>query len=148
MRGGEFTISMMSKEEMQVFSKLFSKYCRQEINREDTVSQTAATSAPSIVHTMKSLIVSQMMKKIAMTMTSRTYYETGIETPEILGSGSSFSSVITTSDENEAFQVYRSGNRNYLLRVRLSDGTKNRNVGEHERPLYDKTLFLLSPMWV
>lgn len=32
-------------------------------------------------------------------------------------SGSSFSSVITTSDENEAFQVYRSGNRNYLLRV-------------------------------
>ena len=33
MRGGEFTISMMSKEEMQVFSKLFSKYCRQEINR-------------------------------------------------------------------------------------------------------------------
>lgn len=116
MRGGEFTISMMSKEEMQVFSKLFSKYCRQE-STEDTVSQTAATSAPSIVHTMKSLIVSQMMKKIAMTMTSRTYYETGIETPEILGSGSSFSSVITTSDENEAFQVYRSGNRNYLLRV-------------------------------
>ena len=48
---------------------------------------------------------------------SKTYYETGIETPEILGSGSSFSSVITTSDENEAFQVYRSGNRNYLLRV-------------------------------
>lgn len=81
------------------------------------MSQTATTSAPSIVHTMKSLIVSQMMKKIAMTMTSRTYYETGIETPEILGSGSSFSSVITTSDENEAFQVYRSGNRNYLLRV-------------------------------
>lgn len=33
MRGGKFTISMMSKEEMQVFSKLFSKYCRQEINR-------------------------------------------------------------------------------------------------------------------
>lgn len=33
MRGGEFTISMMSKEEMQVFSKLFSQYCRQEINR-------------------------------------------------------------------------------------------------------------------
>ncbi len=26
-------ISMMSKEEMQVFSKLFSQYCRQEINR-------------------------------------------------------------------------------------------------------------------
>lgn len=36
-----------------------------------------------------------------MTMTSRTYYETGIETPEILGSGSSFSSVITTTDEND-----------------------------------------------
>ena len=48
---------------------------------------------------------------------SRTYYETGIETPEILGSGSSFSSIITTTDENEAFQAYRSGNRNYLLRI-------------------------------
>ena len=47
----------------------------------------------------------------------KTYYETGIETPEILGSGSSFSSVITISDENEAFQAYRSGNRNYLLRI-------------------------------
>lgn len=48
---------------------------------------------------------------------SKTYYETGIETPEILGSGSSFSSVITTLDENEAFQAYRSGGRNYLLRA-------------------------------
>lgn len=47
----------------------------------------------------------------------KTYYETGIETPEILGSGSSFSSVIIISDENEAFQAYRSGNRNYLLRI-------------------------------
>lgn len=47
-------------------------------------------------------------------------YETGIETPEILGSGSSFSSVITTLDENEAFQAYRSGGRNYLLRVTYS----------------------------
>lgn len=73
-----------------------------------------------------------------MMMTSRTYYETGIETPEILGSGSSFSSVITTIDENEAFQAYRSGGRNYLLRATysregLSGGMKNRNVGEHER---------------
>lgn len=51
---------------------------------------------------------------------SKTYYETGIETPEILGSGSSFSSVITTTDENEAFQAYRNGNRNYLLRVTYS----------------------------
>lgn len=51
---------------------------------------------------------------------SKTYYETGIEMPEILGSGSSFSSVITTTDENEAFQAYRSGCRNYLLRVTYS----------------------------
>lgn len=27
-------------------------------------------------------------------MTSRTYYETGIETPEILGSGSTYSNVV------------------------------------------------------
>lgn len=51
---------------------------------------------------------------------SKTYYETGIETPEILGSDSSFSSVITTLDENEAFQAYRSGGRNYLLRATYS----------------------------
>ena len=70
-----------------------------------------------VVGVAQSIKWNPLMKKIAMTMTSRTYYETGIETPEILGSGSSFSSVITTSDENEAFQVYRSGNRNYLLRV-------------------------------
>lgn len=58
-------------------------------------------------------------------MRKMTYYETGVETPEILGSGSSFSGVITTSDENEAFQTYRSGCRNYLLRVTCSiDGPR------------------------
>lgn len=51
-----------------------------------------------------------------------TYYATGIETPEILGSGSFFSSIITTSDENEAFQAYRSGNRNCLLRITYGIG--------------------------
>ena len=52
--------------------------------------------------------------------TTKVIYETGVETPEIFGSGSSFSSVITTTDENEAFRAYRSGNRNYLLRVTYS----------------------------
>ena len=48
---------------------------------------------------------------------SKVYYETGIETPEILGSGSSFSNVVTTIDESEAFREYRKGLRNYLLKV-------------------------------
>ena len=48
---------------------------------------------------------------------NRTYYETGIEEPEILGSGSSFYNVVTTSDESEAFQAFYKGNRNYLLKV-------------------------------
>lgn len=66
------------------------------------------------------LAQSDLDERGEFTMTSRTYYETGIETPEILGSGSSFSSVITTTDENEAFQAYRSGGRNYLLRATYS----------------------------
>lgn len=60
-----------------------------------------------------------------MDKVNKTYYETGIETSEILGSGSSFSSVITTSDESKALQAYRSGNRNYLLRITYSvDGSR------------------------
>lgn len=53
---------------------------------------------------------------------NRVYYETGNEAHEILGSGFSFTStsVITTTDENEAFQAYRSGGRNYLLRATYS----------------------------
>ena len=48
---------------------------------------------------------------------SKTYYETGIETPEILGSGSQFSSVVTTTNEEDAFHAYRTGGRNYLYRI-------------------------------
>ena len=47
------------------------------------------------------------------------YYETGIESPEVLGSGSSFSNVVKTTSEDEAFQAYRMGGRNYLWRVTL-----------------------------
>lgn len=50
-------------------------------------------------------------------MYERMIYETGIETPEILASGSSFSNVITTSDADKAFKAYRSGGRNYLRRI-------------------------------
>lgn len=59
---------------------------------------------------------------------SKTYYETGIETPEIFGSGSSFSSVITTPDENEAFQAYRRGGRNYLLRATYNSIDRPRRI--------------------
>lgn len=52
----------------------------------------------------------------------RVTYETGIETPEILGSGSSYSNVATTSDESEAFELYRKVGRNYLLRRIRNDG--------------------------
>lgn len=55
-------------------------------------------------------------------MTSRIYYETGIEEPEILGSGSSFYNVVTTIDENEAFQAFHKGSRNYLYRITLNPG--------------------------
>lgn len=44
-------------------------------------------------------------------------YETGIETPEILGSGSQFSSVVTTANKEDAFRAYHTGGRNYLYRI-------------------------------
>ena len=53
---------------------------------------------------------------------SRIYYETGIESPEVLGSGSSFSNVMKTTSEDEAFLLYRKGGRNYLWRVTLGAG--------------------------
>lgn len=72
-------------------------------------------------------------------MRKMTYYETGIETPEILGSGSTFSSVITTPDEDEAFQAYRSGCRNYLLRVIYSiDGPRKAERWDEEQGCWRK----------
>lgn len=53
---------------------------------------------------------------------SRIYYETGIETPEILGSGSQFSSIVTTKNEEEAMRAYRTGGRNYLYRITHNPG--------------------------
>ena len=48
-------------------------------------------------------------------------YETGIESPEILGSGSSFSSVATISNEDDAKEAYKKGGRNYLLRYKYDN---------------------------
>ena len=53
---------------------------------------------------------------------SRIYYETSIETSEILGSGSQFSSVVTTTDKEGAVNAYRTGGRNYLHRITLNPG--------------------------
>lgn len=51
-------------------------------------------------------------------------YETGVETPEVLGSGSNFSSVITTSDKDKAFTAFAENGRNYLIRYRKEEGRK------------------------
>ena len=48
-------------------------------------------------------------------------YETGIESTEILGSGSSFSSVATISNEDDAKEAYKKGGRNYLLRYKYDN---------------------------
>lgn len=50
------------------------------------------------------------------------YYETGIETPEILGSGSQFSNIVTTRSEEAAFKAYKEGNRNYLYKITHNPG--------------------------
>lgn len=44
------------------------------------------------------------------------FYETGVEVPEILGSGSSYYSVLTTPSEALARAEYKKCGRNYLLR--------------------------------
>lgn len=45
------------------------------------------------------------------------YYETGIEEPEILGSGSHFWNTVTTRYEEEAKELFGIGGRNYLWKV-------------------------------
>lgn len=52
----------------------------------------------------------------------RVYYETGVETSEILGSGSQFSNIVITVDEAEAMRAYHNGNRNYLYRITHNPG--------------------------
>lgn len=53
---------------------------------------------------------------------SRIYYETGVEDPEILGSGSSYSNVVRIINEVEAFKAYRQCGSNYLLKIILDTG--------------------------
>lgn len=52
------------------------------------------------------------------------YYETGIEEPEIMGSGSQFTSVQTTSDEAWARELFSVGGRNYLWKVTTTPGRR------------------------
>lgn len=54
---------MMNKQEMQAFRELFSKYCRQEINK-GHLNLMAANFALLIAHMMKSSTVSPMTKKM------------------------------------------------------------------------------------
>lgn len=54
---------MMNKQEMQAFRELFSKYCRQEINKGHCESD-GCEFCSLIVHMMKSSIVSPMTKKM------------------------------------------------------------------------------------
>lgn len=69
------------------------------------------------------------------------YYETGVETPEIFGSGSQYSYIVRTADERMAFEAYKRCGRNYLTRQYLSgdgrlvreyyDGGRWKKYGEH-----------------
>ena len=49
-------------------------------------------------------------------------YETGVEDPNILGSGSSYYNVIHPATEAEAIEAYKNGHRNYLQRSRRENG--------------------------
>lgn len=51
-------------------------------------------------------------------------YEVGREEPEILGSGSTFYNVETTTDEVEAFELLKKAARNYLIRYKKINGIK------------------------
>ena len=56
-------------------------------------------------------------KKEEISGWSRVFYETGIEEPEILGSGSRYSNVVCFQSEERAFEAFRQGGRNYLRRI-------------------------------
>lgn len=56
-------------------------------------------------------------------MMSKTYYETGVESLEILGSGRQISNVVTTTNEEDAFRAYHTGGRNYLYRITHHPGS-------------------------
>ena len=51
-------------------------------------------------------------------------YETGREEPEILGSGSSYYSVVRSKDEKEIFKLFKEAARNYIIRYRRVNGQK------------------------
>lgn len=50
------------------------------------------------------------------------YYETGVETPNILESGSAYEKVEKTADEATAFKLYAERGRNYLRKVMVYSG--------------------------
>lgn len=52
------------------------------------------------------------------------YYETGIEEPEIMGSGSQRSCIVTTSNEEEAKAIFKIGGRNYLQKITTIPGKR------------------------
>lgn len=52
------------------------------------------------------------------------YYETGIEEPEIMGSGSQRSCIITTGNEEEAKVLFKIGGRNYLQKITTIPGKR------------------------
>ncbi len=62
------------------------------------------------------------IESIQNTQVEKWLYETGREEPEILGSGSNWSNVETTYDEQKAFELAKDGTRNYLIRKRKIDG--------------------------
>lgn len=70
-------------------------------------------------------------------MMNKAYYETGIEVPEIVGSGSSFSNVEVTTNEREAFQAYHDGGRNYLLRVTYNAGRRSAEWWNEEQKRWE-----------
>ena len=55
------------------------------------------------------------------------HFETGIERPEILGSGSQRSNVVSTTDEDEAMRLFKTGGRNYLIKI---TDTKTKHIVE------------------
>ena len=52
------------------------------------------------------------------------YYETGIEEPEVMGSGSHHWNMVTTQDEDEAKHLFKIGGRNYLWKVTTIRGKR------------------------
>lgn len=68
------------------------------------------------------------------------FYETGIMEPEILGSGSNYSNIFRTKNEEEAIEQYHNEGRNYLVKEIWENGKRNRLIYNYKTGVFEPSV--------